>query len=393
MSKDLPWVDIYTEDEWSRFVVQFKKKKIGLKSGSGVKALLEGVKLGFHQQEHNEFLTLLGQMIKSYHGVEKRKAETLDLRAGMLESIAADSEKYMKKQGIKREDTAKASLGYLLLKLARRARRKAAYIRELKKHCKDAKSKAFKGYNDLLGYLFENRFDDDLASLHAGVRMERLDPWHRVFEMNIKRDYYGGIRTENPTGYMDGALALWLGSSQHDDTPFFVWLEGNYVCTGVDDDGTLNKDYRGIPEDRKPHRGVTYLKRDDALLLMVNIKGGLAYPALQRFDTNQPNPVLMDECPTSDFSKEPGAYAYVWTKDGLILCHNHVSGAFHHSSLASGHRVRCAGMIGFTQGKVTLLSNDSGHYRPSNAMLGRFADYLKSEGVLDPYCRFKPTGV
>ena len=33
MSNDLPRVDIYTEDDWNRFVVQFEKQ-IGLSSGS-----------------------------------------------------------------------------------------------------------------------------------------------------------------------------------------------------------------------------------------------------------------------------------------------------------------------------------------------------------------------
>ncbi|MEW5980288.1 MAG: hypothetical protein AB1898_31230 [Acidobacteriota bacterium] len=41
------------------------------------------------------------------------------------------------------------------------------------------------------------------------------------------------------------------------------------------------------------------------------------------------------------------------------------AGTFHHSSFLSGKPVLCAGEIALDQGKITKVSNSSGHYRPS----------------------------
>ena len=46
-----------------------------------------------------------------------------------------------------------------------------------------------------------------------------------------------------------------------------------------------------------------------------------------------------------------------------------LAGTFHHSSFLSGKPVLCAGEIAVDQGKITKVSNSSGHYRPSTSDL------------------------
>jgi hypothetical protein len=52
------------------------------------------------------------------------------------------------------------------------------------------------------------------------------------------------------------------------------------------------------------------------------------------------------------------------------------AGKFHHSTFMSGKPVLCAGEIRLTAGKITYISNESGHYRPSTH------DLLACVGVL-----------
>jgi len=56
---------------------------------------------------------------------------------------------------------------------------------------------------------------------------------------------------------------------------------------------------------------------------------------------------------------------------------------FNHSSLVAGGDVAGAGMMRATGGKVTELSNSSGHYRPDLAMLYQSANVLQQGGVMD----------
>lgn len=43
----------------------------------------------------------------------------------------------------------------------------------------------------------------------------------------------------------------------------------------------------------------------------------------------------------------------------------HIEGQLHHSTFKSGEDVMCAGLIGIKEGKVSNITNNSGHYKPS----------------------------
>jgi len=73
--------------------------------------------------------------------------------------------------------------------------------------------------------------------------------------------------------------------------------------------------------------------------------------------------------------------AYVWTTCGTLLAGEHKENHLHHSSFVGGADIRCAGMIKVKRGKVEMISNNSGHYRPSVENLKEFAKWLHGRNV------------
>jgi len=76
--------------------------------------------------------------------------------------------------------------------------------------------------------------------------------------------------------------------------------------------------------------------------------------------------------------------AYVWGEDKALYAASHRTGKLHHSSFLGGDAVRCAGMIGVKNGKVTWIDNDSGHYRPGTHHLHNLVSYLNKYQVFAP---------
>lgn len=387
MSKDLPWLDIFPTEVWDQYIVQYQKKTLELGAtlkNPPKKTLLNIFKLGRRSGE-NELLETLRTYVDVYHSVRKDDIGTLAMRAALLENLAHRTEGYLATFNATRRSVNKQSVVYLLFKLARRARRKAGYIRELKRHC-DQKSKGFTGAQELLDYVFKDRSrNDGLLALQPDVILERVDPWHRALELGMTRTNGKVSTTGTKSTFMDIALFRWIQEPNPDNTPFFVWLEKDFVCTGVED--KVTKHYGANIQNRKAP-GVVYLQMGEALPQLVFISGGLAYT---NSVTSEGKNSLMSTCPAS--SKEPGAYAYVWTKDDLLLCAPHVGGVFHHSSFTSGKKVKCAGMIHFKDGKVVKVSNNSGHYKPGTVYLKAFVRYLKDSQVFDANAKVFDTAV
>ncbi len=53
----------------------------------------------------------------------------------------------------------------------------------------------------------------------------------------------------------------------------------------------------------------------------------------------------------------------------------------HHSVLLGGTPALCAGIIKVSDGKITYISNESGHYKPSTENLFNFLSFLKNQGL------------
>jgi hypothetical protein len=53
---------------------------------------------------------------------------------------------------------------------------------------------------------------------------------------------------------------------------------------------------------------------------------------------------------------------------------------FNHSTFNAGREVICAGLIGFTDGYIKWIDNNSGHYKPSRASLKDAIEFMDDEG-------------
>jgi len=399
MSKSMPWLDIYPVSIWDEYVQQYKKGKLAFSPGEPVKKknLLDFFKLGSHVSGYDKtIIDELTKWVKLYHGMDKRDKGQLSSRIQVLKTIYTITTDYLAREkkvtrdSLTSQERKKArdqdyskemnpeyksndSMGYLMDKLARRAKRKAEYIAELKKHL-DEGDKGFTGYDNLLAYIEKERNTETLVGMQPDVMMERLDPWHRSFEMVVS----GHSRMAK--NFYELAFMRWSASQEANTIPFFLWLEGNFVCTGIDDGSSK---YAKFDKAEWVPRMVTYESGANSPHL-VRFAGGCAYSFLSEGGSEEKSQ-LMDVCPVQNAkTMGAGAYAYVWTKDGMLLCGAHEGNKFHHSSFTSGSKVRCAGMIRFVAGKVDFVSNDSGHYKPPIKYLDRFVDYLLSKGVVLP---------
>lgn len=75
---------------------------------------------------------------------------------------------------------------------------------------------------------------------------------------------------------------------------------------------------------------------------------------------------------------------YVVSRDGKIYAVNpDALDNIHHSSFLKGRRVLCAGGMKVMNGKIKLITNDSGHYKPTNKQLVDFLRLLKDEYKVD----------
>ena len=65
----------------------------------------------------------------------------------------------------------------------------------------------------------------------------------------------------------------------------------------------------------------------------------------------------------------------------IYLSASQERGVFHHSSFLSGQPVSTAGEIIVENGRVVMVNNVSGHYRPSEESLDLFLDQLAAAGM------------
>jgi hypothetical protein len=225
---------------------------------------------------------------------------------------------------------------------------------------------------------------ETLIGLHGGVRMEQIDPLHRVYEFRMMGDQIHGASRQQELALQEWATAVRAGTYNE---PFFVYIEGAECCVVRN---TNRSDILGLVE----FPGIKYftgLGPNAPGIYQIAIHNGVAfridghgYGAM--FDTNSITP---EQSPkgTRDEAHGRKTMAYNWTKHGELLVGVHKEYELHHSSFQSGGLIRCAGMIGARQGKIYWIDNDSGHYRPPPMNLHRFIVTLKDSGVLAPDAR------
>jgi hypothetical protein len=339
-------------------------------------------------------LETLTHKIEMYHDIPKAEYGKIDVRIAALQGISAFANDFMKTFGVDMQRAAirdgqsserdpdkggafrtanvrDNTLDRTILTLARRSLRKAGYLKMLKKYyAVGGAGYAYRSPQALLALIrVPKESNNEFVGLEPVLRLEQLDPVHRS---NYESD------KESSCGH---AFALWAATPRQ-DKPFFLWLETSLVCLK---DDKFVADAQGVPYNRLDQKAG---------------KGGfgqkvLFFPAplhaldLDRLD--DPPQICSTTGYRCDEGKDPiqtgggdGAAAYVWSQESELFIAQHGSGIFHHSSFLAGQRVRCAGMIRIEKGRVTAISNNSGHYKPRKPQIVNMIRFLTGAGAFAP---------
>ena len=87
---------------------------------------------------------------------------------------------------------------------------------------------------------------------------------------------------------------------------------------------------------------------------------------------------------TAELISKPSGKGYgifVMDNEGRIFAASHKVGLFHHSSFLAGSSVAAAGEIKIENGVIKVVTNKSGHYKPSDPEMIQFFQELESRGV------------
>ena len=402
-----PWRDIISSNAW-QVVMRKHDSTAHLSVGKRLESIVNG-----NVSTPNRLRFQIGHKIELYHKMTKTNKNLLVPRRSELLAIAGLAETYLWKFNVDMEKAKQRAHcgeqqyrdGYKptgidkweksiytgqyeggapwneffdrnMLTLARRARRKAAYIQMLGKCYANP---VLSDPTALLAYLRKPQeiLPDGSVGLYPGVRMEALDPMHRPYEFKMRNgqvEINDGLERVN-ISYL---FKEWMDTANQHRTPFFLWLEGTPIC--LDD----NK------ENVAATRSVNYIRADN----------GQGLPGFDKLFLVSISPAGMEQtplgqlgapsmpCDTSSFAATDkkggqGCAAYVYTDDGSLFIAEHREGYFHHSSFLSGGPVSCAGMIRIEKGRVKFISNNSGHYKPSKDRLLKFVRELWRYGLAD----------
>jgi len=398
--KEMPWRDIISLSEWRNLLDRFEHGQ-----AASVARKKRWFRRTYNLPKHIE---VLDRQIEHYHGLAKQSADmkVQRERAGTLKMIAVQCNSFLTANRIQDKSTLKRSmteekyaayrktLDYMVEKTRRRALRKADYIETLIEHV-DQQDRGFTTKENLFNYLklkAEVSYTSNFAGMGAHVIMERVDPWHRPIENTIHND------RQNPVGKAEGyeisvAFARWAAAQT--DAPFFVWLEGHGICTGAYADQSLAN---AIANGKIGELSGSVNYRQSATLATAIENGKLYVYSMQAdntfhktsFDTKDAKGASVKSDELQKFGNHPyPVYAYVWSRDGVIFTNIHQTGQIHHSSLLSGKKVKCSGMIAVENGKVRSVDNNSGHYKPQFRHLRNFVRFLQAGGVLAPNARVR----
>ncbi len=273
------------------------------------------------------------------------------------------------------------NVGRTLLTIERRALRKAAYLKVLKKYY-SAKQQRNVALTKL--HLGAPQMENgQLIGLDPGVRLEQLDPVHRGFEVEPSdqiKDASGRIIGINSNMRGDPyhlAFMNWFNSEP--SIPFFLYLEGTDLCLDDDKMASGNTEVSKVAYYRVDKKKVSKDDRESRVRICHVGAGGLIWfeDPLQTSKAPQP-------ADTRDYTGKAGNgwAAYAFSEHYDLFIAKHEPNALHHSSFLSGHPLRCAGMIRIKNGKVTGVNSHSGHYRPKPRHLYNFVNWLDGRGVL-----------
>lgn len=310
-------------------------------------------------------------VVARYHVIEKDKYENLLPRSQALASVISKAN--LSNFGVQINNFDKEALA----RLQKRCQAKMSYIKLLQDYY-DKNQEELQDpealWKKILTPKEENRTS---IGLRQGSRIEKFDPIHRDFEVNIDRNN----NNEPAIAGMDEAskhVVSWYHSIKIGDTtaPLWLYLENtefslsSTTAKKIDTIPYLTKEMREQVYAIKPALNKTYL-------CMSILKGDVF--EWNKFDTSWVKAGMAEK------GTNKTALAFVWSLDKELFAdlHNPSQTAnrpwrrFHHSSLLGGELVLLAGMISGRNGLVNYVSNGSGHYQPGTKQLRKFVLYLQ----------------
>ncbi len=397
-----PWRDVIKASTFTKLIEQ----KMGTTTARvGKLTQLKGV-FDRNLSSPEAFLYHIADKLSSYHGLHKGELKMIDPRIKALKELSQLATRYLTEfkvdmaHAAMRNTNAEGGVDNNLkhkflgshqsgkpmdetidrnmLTLARRSLRKAAYLGQLKKYySKGGAGFRWRDAQELLNYVRSPQEDDGKSmGLTPGVRMEQVDFAHR--------GDFEETSVEKSCGW---TFEIWAKSAQHQQTPFFLWLEMTSVC--VEEDKSLIAGTQSVAYDRADLQQAT---PGNSVKLVIP-----GSPVMEMDLANMGNGPMT--CDTSTYkcagSKDPleqwgdGVAAFVWTKEGELFIARHEGLVYHHSSFISGGRVRCAGMIIIKNGVVTAISNHSGHYHPGKDKVFNFVRFLIGHSALAADARLR----
>ncbi len=389
---------------------------------------------------------LTGTKIATYHSIPKDKLELFPNREQSLDSlkrfvlgwttqgplgkVIGRRHQAVQKDGTwSLEDDQYSFLRQPVQLLLERCQLKKMYLKNVREYY-EHEGKVLRDPKNLIDFLAAPK--QKLGCLLPpvpGVRMEVYAP------QGISLQFENFDTGQNAEGALPNAFAQWANALDPQNnnrirpnnqwkpkgkTPFWVWLEQHPICTGEgrivtlllgQEPGSVQADALGCVQ-----KIIAEEKRFEYTL---RVKWGFLYDSNgDEYDTSQmpgkggtPNPrtagvverLRQNRRPQEGIETQQNVpvqknlrktAAFVWTHRGELLAGVHkatpdrsrgedvYTDFFHHTSLDAGNPVRCAGMIRVIDGKVELISNDSGHYQPPVASLQEFVRWLHGKQCL-----------
>ena len=118
-------------------------------------------------------------------------------------------------------------------------------------------------------------------------------------------------------------------------------------------------------------------KPEDQEKTRVEFRGGKLF----RSRPSDPKNAEVDTTESVTHQSGPGFEIFAVDAKNEIHMASHKIGKYHHSSLLAGGNVAMAGEMKVEKGKITYLSNKSGHYVPGAEALVQFLHFLDKDGV------------
>jgi len=361
-------------------------------------------------------------LVNNYHKVPKARLANFGIRIQKLQEIARKAKRAVRLDNVQnvphRMLTQNLAKDYYYAAVAHRAEAKADYLNILQRFYRsEAGAKEVNDPDCLLREIRtaqnKHRAPGKMLELYAGCHLERHDPIHRQWEMWFETLPTGQEKFTGPQGFPHmTATREWYQELMSGDCnePLFVYLENSPHCRDFGMAGYMKSVEKSVQMGHFSYKGALEYwipSKQAGQVRFLDVKMGLQagvfflrpdYNAQELsqgsvdqngqmhwmpFDTSWITEAQSEKGATTAFPSM--AYNWLKSKELYAALHNPKQGpgakmSFHHSSFISGGPVRCAGMIGGANGKITYIDNNSGHYKPPYKNLRKLVKYLFNKG-------------